>query len=257
MSWLYTSILLLVMTIWAPIGEGSQNEGDIVASTPFEGHINFEVRDLLDDEKVPQRIRLTSNSERVMVNSNYRYRVVGGLEASGLLVRNDQNDFVFMNSNEDAFIISSQEVDSFGEMIRRLRGGGSTGSGWGGSMQTGETSAIRGYETERVRLYQQGSANFMDIWLTDQIEVNWGSVEEAWRRSLSSMVQLDMPLEMVMESGRFPLQMTWYEAGQPVMHMETLSVENSRVSRSQVEIPENLKLIGYGDLMMRMMLNRR
>jgi len=42
-----------------------------------------------------------------------------------------------------------------------------------------------------------------------------------------------------------------------VMHMETLSVENSRVSRSQVEIPENLKLIGYGDLMMRMMLNRR
>src|SRR5690625_7023631 len=64
----------------APSGPVSSGKADTVEAVrvPFEGHIWFEARDLLDEEKVPQRIRLTANQQRVMVNSNYRYRVFGG-----------------------------------------------------------------------------------------------------------------------------------------------------------------------------------
>jgi hypothetical protein len=230
------------------------------AAAQFEGEITFRAYEPERAENPQRYLQFVATPERIYLSSNDRYKVFSGLDANGFLVRNDQNDFVFISGEDDALRISKEDVSSLANLIERVQGSAGTGQqfDWDGRLQvTGETKTIAGHRTEQIKVFEEDSENYVSVWLTDEIKVNWGILENSWHHSLSKVVEMDLPIEVFMNRQSFPLQMEFYRNNTLETVVEATRVNRRSIDRRLVEIPEGVKLLGITDLMMNMMRDRR
>ncbi len=230
------------------------------AAAQFEGEIVFRAYEPERAENPQRYVQFIATPERIHLSSQDRYKVFSGMDANGFLVRNDRNDFVFISGEDDALRISKEDVNSLANLIERMQGSAASQQqfDWDGRMQvTGETKTIAGHRTEQIKVYEENSENYVSVWLTDEIKVNWGILENSWHHSLSKVVEIDLPIEVFMNRQSFPLQMEFYRNDALETVVEATQVHRRSIDRKLVEIPEGVKMLGITDLMMKMMMDRR
>jgi hypothetical protein len=230
------------------------------ATAQFEGEITFRSYEPENSMQANRYLQFIATPQRIFLNSSSRYKIFTGLDADGFLVRNDQNDFVFISGESDALRISKDDIDGLSNLMQRMPGSSANNTqqfDWEGRFEeTGEIETISGHRTEQFKIYEEDTNNYISVWLTDEVKVNWGILEETWHQSMSKLVDMDLPIEMIMNRNSFPLRIEYYKDNKLETVVEAVRVQRRSIDQDLVEVPEGVKMMGIADLMMRMMRDR-
>lgn len=229
------------------------------ATAQFEGEILFRGYETDSPSMTGRHLTMTTTRERMKLEGDNAYSLLPGLRATALLVRHDNNDFIFTTGPNEAFQVTSEDLEGMAGMIRRVRG--NTGSGantfdWENRLEsTGQKRTIHGYSAELLRI-DQGDDKWIDIWLTEEIRIHWGLLQETWNNSSLLLADPDLPIELFMNRRSFPLLIEYVVNGDPATVIEVSRVEEREIPHGELEIEEGVQMLGITDLMLRMMRER-
>jgi len=229
-------------------------------SDPFEGEIHFQVRDLTSSLAPIRSYSVLAAPNRIWMESSHSHRLFAGIDANRFLARGDRNDFTFLNSREEGLQMTREELESLARLFQQMRGGNGSSERFDWERRaefTGRTRTIQGYSVEEIRVKSDTPGEVVSVWLTDQIRIEWGFLEQVWHQSMSSFIQTDLPVELFMNRRSFPLLIEYIEDGRIVSTAEAVEIRKGRPETSRTEIPEHTKMMGMGDVMGRMIMGRR
>lgn len=227
----------------------------------FSGEVHFKAYETMDPEIPERSYRFITVPGRLYLESSHTHRIYAGLHADRFLVRGDREDFVFLNRDDEALAISRQETETLARLVRQMRGGraGSRSEfDWERQAEeTGRTQSIHGFRAEEIRVNSEEPGRFVSVWLTREIRVEWGLLEQVWRDSMSEIIDVDLPMELFMNRNSFPLLVEYFEDEVRTSVVESVKVVRGRVDSARLEIPGSAKQLGLSDLMLRLMRGRR
>lgn len=231
-------------------------------SAQFEGQVQYRILNVENGETERTDLNMVFTSERIFIGSSSSLDVMSGLSTNGILVRNDEQDFVFNTAENEAFKIAKYDIDRLVELMNRVSGKSEKdqkqGFDWDNRVQeTGRTQQLHGYTVKEFVLREDAADRFVSVWLTDEIKVHWGLLNDAWHTTGRKQLEEDLPIELIMNPNSFPLLIEGYNGNQRVFTAEALSVNNRNFDRSLTELSPNVKLLGLSDLMMSMFRQRR
>ncbi|MEX2457020.1 MAG: DUF4412 domain-containing protein [Balneolaceae bacterium] len=229
----------------------------------FEGQMDIEVHDRSNENAEVTQLSLTTTKDRIFIDSAAKVNVVSGLQTDGILIRNDLQDFVFRTDENEALKVSKSDLDGLIQMINRFQGG-SSGSekkekfDWETRVEeTGNSRTIHGYSANEFTLKGEEENQYVSIWLTDEIKVNWGLLLDFWYESGENFTDSDIPIELVLNKNSFPLLVDVYDEGEVVYSAKVTGINTDNFDRSKVELSDDVTLIGFSDMMMNMFRQRR
>ncbi len=228
----------------------------------FEGQIDFLIHNYQDGNPEVTNLDMTFAKDRIYLGSQSTLDVMSGLSTNGILVRNDHQDFVFMTGHNEALKVAKSDIDGLVNLINRVQGKAEpeekTPFRWDEKVvETGNTKTINGYQTREFVLKSDENNGSVSVWLTDQIKVNWGLLNEVWHTTGSKQLGEEIPIELVMNRNSFPLLIEAFEDDVIVLRAESVVVNTRNFDRSKIELSSDLKLLGFADLMMNMFRQRR
>lgn len=228
-----------------------------IAFAQFEGEIRFQVYNADQESQETVQMEMTFTENRIFVDSNVSMNVMAGLQAQGVLVRHDLEDFIVITSQQEALKVAKSDLENLVQLMNRMQGTeektGNEPFPWEERVvETGEQRDILGYTTHQFVLKGDKDSDYTSVWLTDEISVDWGLLLDAWYSIGSKQIDHEVPVEMVMNNRSFPLLVETYENDQLVFRAESVSVNEDSFDRSRTRLSPNLKLIGLTDLMMNM-----
>ncbi len=223
----------------------------------YEGEIRFNVYNPDDFGSKTVEMNMTFTKDRIYIDSNVSLNVMAGLRARGVLVRHDLQDFVMITTQQEGLKVAKSELDNLMEMLNSMGGRQDSSSNqpfpWEQRVaETGEQRMILGHNTHQFILKGENSGEYVSVWLTDEIQVDWGLLQDAWYNIGSKRIDQEVPIEMVMNQESFPLLVEAYENNQVVFRAESVSANENSFDRSKTELPPDLRLIGLTDVMMNM-----
>lgn len=231
------------------------------AQSQFEGEIHFGVQQYGDTGIEETSFTLTANKDRMLLKSGEMVNVLGGMSANGLLVRNDLKDFVFHTGENEALKITKSDLDGLVNLLKRFRGGNQNGMeqfDWDQNVkETGNTKSLHGYTLNEFVLKTDQPGNYSSIWLTDSIKMNWGLLFDFWYHAGKEFSESDLPVELIMNNNSFPLVIEIYSGNQLVFQAAAKNVDEGLAEPSKLEISDNTKMLGFGELMMNMLRQQR
>lgn len=238
----------------------------LIAAEPvaaqFEGQIQYRILNVENGETERTDLNMVFTSERIFIGSSNSLDVMSGLSTNGILVRNDEQDFVFNTSEDEAFKIAKYDIDRLVELMNRVSGKDENEQkqsfDWDNRVQeTGRTRQLHGYTAKEFVLKEDSNDRHVSIWLTDEIKVRWGLLNDAWHTTGKKQIEEDLPIELIMNPNSFPLLIEGYNGDRRVFTAEATSVNSRDFDRSLTELSANVKLLGLSDLMMSMFRQRR
>lgn len=227
------------------------------AFAQFEGEISFLVTNPNQQEDDSVQMDMTFTKNRIFVDSNVSMDVMAGLKASGVLVRHDKEDFVVITNEAEGLQVAKSDLESLIKLMNQMQGKqqnmSSTPYPWDERLvETGEERQIHGYNTQQFILKGEQEGEYVSVWLTDEITVDWGLLSDAWYTIGSKQIDQEVPIEMVMNNRSFPLLVESYMNEQVIFKAESISVDEDTFDRTKTSLSPGLKLIGLTDLMMNM-----
>lgn len=233
-----------------------------IATAQFEGEIDFVVQYPTSSQQQDSRLNMAFTKDRIFIESNNSMDVMTGLSTNRILVRNDHQDFVLTTGPNEALKISKSDLDGLMNLIERVQGQPvkeSKGSfKWDEKVtETGNTRSIAGYTVSEFVLKGDREGEDISVWLTDEIKVDWGLLNEAWHTTGTKQVGDDIPIELVMNRNSFPLLIEVHRNEQVVLRVESERVHRGRTDPSKMELASDVKLLGFTDVMMNMFRQRR
>lgn len=229
----------------------------------FEGEIRFDIIEQQRGNQAEGRneLRLTFTKDRIFVDSDVSMNVMSGLSTSGILVRNDLQDFVMITGQNEGLKIAKDELDGVVELIDRFQGNSMMQVepfAWDQRVsETGRTQQIQGYTTQQFLMRGDGDGEVISVWLTDQIKINWGLLQEVWYSMGTTRFENEIPIEIVMNNTSFPLLVEVFVEDQLKFSASTTMVDNTNFDRSKTEVPSGYKLLSFSDLMMNFFRQQR
>lgn len=249
-SFVFYLILLSFLAIASP------------AAAQFEGAVEYRVENLEENDGESTNLNLTFTKDRIFILSEEELDVLSGISTSGVLVRTDYNDFIFLTGENEALQIKKDDLDGLSSMMKRM--GGKQDStkkksfNWNERvLETGRSQTIHGYPAREFVVKDEDSNGYASIWLTDQIKINWGLLQKTWDDVGSDQTDSEIPVELIMNRNSFPLLIEGYKEEQLVFRVESVSINTGSFDRSVTEIPSGIQLLGFSDLMMNMFRQRR
>ena len=218
----------------------------------FEGVISFTLIDL-DNPVEESRFEITASGQRLFIKSGNEVNVMRGLDTNGLLVRSDLSDFVFMSEENTALQIKKSDIDGLMSMLG-ASGNNSNGQNFDWEnriVSTGNQKKLAGYDAEEYVLNGEEGES-ISVWLTEEIKVDWGLLNDVWHSSGSGFFGEDVPIELVMNNNSFPMLIEFKKDGEVKARASVASVSTSYFNKNILEIPSNAEMIGLTDIMMNM-----
>ncbi|MDZ7719777.1 MAG: hypothetical protein U5K72_13255 [Balneolaceae bacterium] len=227
------------------------------ALAQFEGEISFHVTNPNQQSDQQVQMDMTFTENRIFVNSNVSMDVMAGLRARGVLVRHDMQDFVVFTNENEGLQVAKNDLDSLVKLMNQMQGRQQNASAtpfpWEERLvDTGQERVIHGYNTHQFILKGERESEYVSVWLTDEIVVDWGLLSDAWYAIGSKQLDQEVPIEIVMNNQSFPLLVESFEGEQVVFRAESVSVDEDTFDRNKTTLSPGLKLIGLTDLMMNM-----
>lgn len=227
------------------------------AFAQFEGEIRFRIYNPDQESEETVQMDMTFTKNRIFIDSNTSTSVMAGLQAKGVLVRHDMQDFVVITDQQEALKVAKTDLENLVTLINRMQGREQTTVSepfpWEERLvQTGEQKDILGYNSHQFVLKGNAEGEYASIWLTEEIVVDWGLLSDAWYAVGSKQLDQEVPIEIVMNNQSFPLLIEAYENNELVFKAESVSVNENTFDRSKTRLSSGLKVIGLTDLMMNM-----
>lgn len=222
----------------------------------FEGEVRFEISNPASASDEVRNMSAAFSEKGISVNSDLSMNVMAGLRAQGVLVRNDMNDFIVLTDDNEGLKVEKNELDNLIMLLNRMQGKDPNARPepfqWEEKVtETGRTQTIQGYEVVEFVL-DGNEGEKISVWLTDQIKVRWGVLQEAWNTVGASQFENEVPIEMVMNNNSFPLLIEVARNDHTIYRAEAVRVETPLRNRNITEVPAHIQLIGFTDLMMNM-----
>lgn len=223
-------------------------------SAQFNGEIHFEISNPVSPEDRFRNMSVAFSDKGILINSDLSLNVMAGLRAKGVLVRNDLNDFIILTDDDQGLRVEKDELDNLIMLVNRMQGKDPNASPepfpWEERVtESGRTHTIQGYEVIEFVLDGEEDEK-ISVWLTDQIKVRWGVLQEAWYTVGASQFENEVPLEMVMNNNSFPLLIEVNRNDHVIYRAEAVQVETPIRGRDITAVPAHIQLIGFTDLMM-------
>lgn len=227
------------------------------AFAQFEGEISFRVTNSNQQTSEPVQMEMTFTQNRIFIDSNVSMDVMAGLRAKGVLVRHDKQDFVVITNEDEGLQVAKSDLESLVKLMNQMQGRKENANlepfPWAERLvETGEERQIHGYNTQQFILKGEQEGEYVSVWLTDEIIVDWGLLSDAWYAIGSKQVEQEVPIEIVMNNQSFPLLVESYVNDRIVYMAESVSVDEATFDRTKTNLSPGLKLIGLTDLMMNM-----
>lgn len=226
-----------------------------VTSAQFEGEVAYDVYNPGSVAGEKANVLLAFSKDRIFVDSNISMNVMAGLRARGVLVRNELKDFVIITSDNEGLKVAKSELDNLVSMMNRVQGKAEVKHKepfpWDERVrETGRTREMHGYSSHEFILTGDKENEYVSVWLTDNIKVDWGLLLEAWYSTGAMQFENEIPIEMIMNSNSFPLLIEVIRDNNVVYRAESISVTSPLSSADATRLPADIKLIGLTDLMM-------
>ena len=120
---------------------------------------------------------------------------------------------------------------------------------------TDNTRTIKGYKTYELLISSSEDDEKMSVWLTPNIDINWGMLAEPWKNlpAEADKAVNRISRDAVFTGKNFPMliEVTGKKGTEKVM--EVNNINKSSIAKAMVQIPTGVNLIGVTELMFKMM----
>jgi hypothetical protein len=229
-----------------------------LAFAQFEGQITMKVYG--EDEAgndADTELNLYTTKDRIILKGEDAIQVSEGLDASGLLIRNDKRDFVIMMGENQALQFTRDELAGAFRMIGMMDGSDDNDVDIESSTDfeyTNRTRTINGYETTELLITDKEKEGSISIWLTSKIDINWGMLEEPWTDVPESMRKSVNRVSQEFKSKNFPMMIEVTDKDGKEVIYEVTGVVPSSIGKAMVEIPSGVNLVGLNEFLFSMMM---
>lgn len=238
------------------------------AMAQFQGQIQMNVYSTNDGKPEVNEVNMYVTSERIFLQGEDKMNFGENFQAGGLLIRNDMKDFVVLMGEGEALQITKAEIEGLFDMASMFGGEQEETVKVGGEKidptyrYTDETKTIMGYECAQMIIESkddQGNENYISVWLTPNIDINWGMLGQRWNNLPEEMEATvnGMSRETIFQGKNFPMMVEFYDAkkDRTVKLMEVTSISESSIAKAMVQVPSNVNLLGISELMWKMMMS--
>jgi hypothetical protein len=247
---IHISTLLLVLSV------------SVSAQTFFEGRLKIVQTNYSGGKKDNSTIDIFVTPNRIKVESNKRtvnMQMLGTDDVSEVLIRLDMEDLVIHSKdmNNEALKISKADIEAMMNMVKNMA------KQFGGDEKginepkvtlkvTKETKKIAGYKSVKTIVTSSDDPNQeLHVWLSTELNVNLGMLAEDWD-FLDTIVSGS---NKWLKKGEFPMAVYSYKKGTLVNQVEISEVKKGKVEVSKIEVPKNVRLLSFQDLLMKRMMN--
>lgn len=229
----------------------------------FEGKITINSYDYSADgsKQKQDEFSMYITPDRILLQGDNQYKVMGSINTEGVLVRLDFKDFVFLTGDDNvALKISKSDINSMMNMF------GDNGSSSHSDNKvdninyekTGDTKTIKGYECEKFIFHDKDNKNKKTVvWMTKGININWGMLAEPWGDKVDAMIGDELPTDIIFKQNYFPLKAESYDNDKLVSMFETSEIKKSSIARAMVRVPSGVKVLSFQDYLFQKMSNQQ
>ena len=227
------------------------------ASAQFEGEITFSSYDYTSEgtEQKDDNFTLFITPDRILLQGEKEYGFMESIQTEGVLVRLDFEDFVFLTGDNSALKISKTDITSMMNMFGNEQSANNAADHADdiNYERTNESQQIHGYQADKFIFRDEEEPNqHTEVWMTNQLDVNWGMLAESWTGSAESIIS-SLPTNLVFNEKYFPLKVEVFENDQVVSKLETVEVNQSSVAQAMVQIPSGVKVLSLQDYLFQKM----
>lgn len=223
----------------------------------FEGKIQYGSYDITSDgtrENVDD-FTMYVTKDRILLQGSNEYEFMGSIKTEGILVRLDYEDFVFLAGDKNAMKISKNDITS---MMKMFGNNGSTQKELEEAdidyETTGEEEDILGFNTEKFVFRNAEDKNRHSIvWMTREIDINWGMLAESWGSSAGAKIGNGLPTDLLFKENYFPLKMESYKNERLEGITEVTDISRSSVARGMVQVPSGVRVLSFQDYLFQKM----
>lgn len=213
----------------------------------FEGKVTFTSYDVEQDgtQEKDEEFTVYFAADRIMMQGEGSYDVVGSIQTEGVLIRMDMEDIVLFNGDKTALKISKADVDA----MKQLFGGGQdvgralTEEAEKVDFQaTGKTQNIKGYNSEQFKFRDNEEPDkYVEVWATKELKTNLADV----LKSAGEMAGATLPVGGIFEKGYFPLEAYFYSDNELESILKATDIMETTTARKMVEMPPGVKVYGF------------
>ena len=185
------------------------------------------------------------------------FRLMGALSTDGVIVRQDQEQVVFLTRDQQALVMSHTELRQMLAMMDQLRGAAAVDTERPDAVvsKSGEHQVVQGYRSERWNAAVPGHSAEWRIWVTDELQVTWGMLAENWL--LERVFPPDLPVAEWMRQGLVPLKAEMWNEGMLVQTVRFEQINPEPLSAAHFEVPEGYVSMTFQQLLFGQMRNRQ
>lgn len=222
----------------------------------FEGHISMNVYSDNDNGKTSvNQLNMYVTADRIFLKGEDEMNFGDSFNSGGMLIRNDKKDFVVLMENNDALQVTKSEVEGLFKMF--LSWGSESSNSNNEEMNfeyTDRERSINGYKTYELVISGNENDTKMSVWLTPNIDINWGMLAEPWKNLPAEANRaVNQSRDAVFTGKNFPMliEVTGDKGTETVM--EVTNINKSSVAKAMVQIPDGMNMISVTELMFKMM----
>ncbi|MEL0010378.1 MAG: DUF4412 domain-containing protein [Bacteroidota bacterium] len=230
----------------------------------FNGVIDMHLYSINDQEVTDTSlVQMFVTNDRILIKGAEDQRLKSGsYEASGLLIRQDQKDFVLMMGKNQALQLTKSEIEGFFSMISTVFGIEQPSAAEMEESKTkievtGRVDMIKGYTSKEIRITEADDDGYLSVWTTSKLDMNWGLLAEPWLNSPEWLRDATDRLTLEFQTNSIPVLITWTtNDGNTTTIYELMRAEKSAIVKAMVELPSNYQLLGFSDWIMLQMMQQ-
>jgi hypothetical protein len=228
----------------------------------FEGQVTMKVYNTDNGQVKTNEINLYATANRIMIKGEEQFDIMDNMTTDGLLIRNDQKDFILMTGENEALQVSKVEIEGMVEMLSSWSGESSSGSSNSSKTKyrfSDRQMTVLGFEAaEMIVQDTEDPDKHLSIWLTPDIKINWGMLGERWNNMPESIDREinGVAKEVIFTGQNFPLMIEAVDGQSRTTIMEVSSVNESSVAKAMVELASGVSLMSFKDYVFRMMMQQ-
>jgi hypothetical protein len=224
----------------------------------FEGHISMNLYGDNENGKTSvNQLNMYVTADRIFLKGEDEMNFGQSFNSGGMLIRNDKKDFVVLMENNDALQVTKSEVEGLFKMFLSWGSDSSPNSSENEEMNfeyTDRERTINGYKTYELVISGKEADSKMSVWLTPNIDINWGMLAEPWKNIPAEANRaVNQSRDAVFTGKNFPMlvEVTGKKGTETVM--EVTNINKSSIAKAMVQVPTGVNLISVTDLMFKMM----
>lgn len=232
----------------------------------FEGQISMELYSEENGKTEVSELNLYATANRIMIKGEEDIDLMNQIKSDGLLIRNDRKDFVIMTGNNKALQVTKVEIEGLVDMMASWSGNSSKNSSSNEPKRktrysfSDRTQNIMGFDAAELIVEDaENPGKHLSIWLTNDIDINWGMLGERWNK-LPADIDAEvngMAQEIIFKGKNFPLMIEAVENDEHTKIMQVKNVNRSSVAKAMVEVPSGVTLMSFKDFVFQMMMEQQ